>query len=222
MLNGTQGSHGSRCARELSTDVPEIARVRRVERMEQETRRLDRTRSDLGAGRYRKHGGSTNSRPRRGATRCATGCVRGGRRRLRRLGIRGDQGFRGPIDALDGARDEIAAVGGEVERLAGLRIAGVRHDRAVAEELETALQTAADGEVSLEEIAGPAITDRHAEAVAEVILGVSRDVDAVAPALGSTRRVHILDACSLAHGEEDVRCPAGGPNFRLAYVLTAS
>jgi hypothetical protein len=117
------------------------------------------------------------------------------------------------------ATRDFAAIGGEVERLARLRVASVRHDRAVAEELEPAVEPPAHRQVALEEIAGPSITDRDAETVAEVIFGVPRDVDAVAPALGSTRRVRILDACSLAHGGEDVRWPRGGPNFRQHYVV---
>jgi hypothetical protein len=123
------------------------------------------------------------------------------RRRLGDLGICENQRFRRAIDALDRAGHEIATVGREVEGLAGLRLAGIRDDRAVAEELQTAVEAAPHREVALEEIAGSPVPDCDAEAVAEVVLGVARDVDAVPSAFGSARSRGFFDACS-AHALE--------------------
>src|SRR5207247_10501929 len=115
-----------------------------------------------------------------------------------------DQLLRRPLDADEGARHEIAPVGREVERLAHGRLAGVGDDRAVQEEAQAAMDAAAQGEVPLEKFPRSPIAHSHAEAVAEVILGVPRDVDAVAAAIGARevfgRDLPRASVRRLAHG----------------------
>src|SRR5205085_10617571 len=122
--------------------------------MEQESRRLERTRSQLGARGHGEH------------------AVRLSRAQRRQIRVGLDQRLRGPVDALYRARHEVAAIGREIQRLARLHVSRVRDDRAVAEELQAAVQTASHREMSLEKISGPAIADGDTEAITEVILRV--------------------------------------------------
>jgi hypothetical protein len=93
-----------------------------------------------------------------------------------------DDVLRGAYDTLDGAGDEAAIALREEQPLADARLARVRRE-AVGAEADAAVHAAIERHVTTEEVA-PAVAHADADAVADVVLGVARDVDAVATALG--------------------------------------
>src|SRR5688572_16765238 len=127
----------------------------------------------------------------------------------RRLGVGLDEDLRRAVYPLDGRSHEVASLGCKVERLARLGIARVRNDRAVGEELEPAVDPTPDREMPRKKIARATIANGDAEAVAEVILGVARHVDAMAAPLGRARGndVVALGSCCFTHSPRSIDRP---------------
>src|SRR6201999_1624523 len=121
----------------------------------------------------------------------------------------------------------LASVAREVQRLARPGFAAVGGDAAVGKEPEPAVDPAVQGQVPFEKVAGAAIADGDAESVAEVVLGVPRQEDAMAAPLGAAVRALGLltrESCgvrSLLHrrppaSAEHAAVAGGRPNFRGA------
>jgi hypothetical protein len=157
--------------------VPEIVGVRRVERHEQQASRVERPKPELHPRRHREHGRMVPGAPRESRRR---------ERPLRRLVVGGHDFLRGALHALEGTRDEIASLVVEVDGLAGTWLARVGNDCAVEKEAQAAVDAALQGEVPVQKSTAPPIADRHAAAIAEVVLGVASHEDAMPSALGST------------------------------------
>jgi hypothetical protein len=94
-----------------------------------------------------------------------------------------DNVFGGPFDRFQRAGDQVPAARNEEQRLADAGLAQVRRERPVEEELEASGKPPAKREMSGQPLAHATIADGHANAVAEMVLGVSRQKDAMPPAL---------------------------------------
>src|SRR6185503_15724918 len=89
------------------------------------------------------------------------------------------------LDAAKQARQELTSVVAEVERLADLRRSQRRHGAAVCVKPDASGQAPADGQMRSEPPACLTIADRDADAVAEMVLGVARDVHVMAAPFGA-------------------------------------
>jgi hypothetical protein len=87
----------------------------------------------------------------------------------------------GTLNALERAGHKVPPFAREVEGFAEARLPRVGCDPAVHEELEAPGDASVDGQVAVQELAGPPIADRDAAPVPHVVLGVVRNVNAVAP-----------------------------------------
>ena len=169
-----------------------------------------RARSNLGAGRYREHAGETNARTLRRD---------GYRERSRRVGGgSGTSGYAGPAISPGDRRVRPGSSRGRGRRRQSRapRRAAARPAfgtmAPLPKNLSPPWRRRLHRKVALEKIAGAPIPDRDAEAIAEVVLGVPRDVDAVPAAFGSARSGGFLNACS-AHAREDLGLEAAAAKF---------
>jgi hypothetical protein len=89
------------------------------------------------------------------------------------------------LDPLERTRDQIALAVREVDRFARVRLTRVGNDRAVREKPDSPLDRVAKREMAVQKLARAPIPNGDADVVSEMILGVARDEDAVAPSLGA-------------------------------------
>src|ERR1019366_6558241 len=178
--------------------VPQVGSIGRFDRNEEQSRRIDRTVAKFGARRNDQHVFQAERTTNGVGARTRNSNAKLERERVpsalppARVGV--DERARRPLDALEGARDELArAIGAlvsgalvarEVQGFAGLRVAPVGRDAAVREEAQATVHPAPQRQMALEKVARPAVTHGDAEPVAEVVLGVPRHEDTVATALG--------------------------------------
>src|ERR1700690_3234114 len=150
------------------------------------------------------------------ALRAWTGCTSGFLRCLADRRIRLHDLFRGTLDVLDRARDEVTAFTCKIQRFADAGLARVRNDRAVQEKLEPAVHASPEREVPVQKISGAPIAHGDAEAVAEVVLGFLGAVDAVVAAIRPAVRALLggLHALDVAKGRR------ARPTFALMEVAT--